>query len=106
VLRRANAEVVAARADEALKLLRERQFDLVVLCHTLTPEETNKLASLAHQRKNDAHVFDVLEISKLNWSQRGAASQPEILVARVIEILNLQVAGQSDECGKYVVHST
>lgn len=94
VLRRANAEVVAARANEAKKLLQERQFDLVVLCHSLTPKETDELASLAHQLRNDVRVLEVLKIGEVNWGRHGdniAMSQPQALIAKVIEILSEQV---------------
>jgi CheY-like chemotaxis protein len=94
VLRKANAEVVAARADEALKLLKERQFDLVVLCHTLTPEETDQLTLLAHRLKN-VDVLEVLKVTEPNLGRRrecSAVSQPQALVAKVIEMLSLQAA--------------
>jgi DNA-binding response OmpR family regulator len=94
VLRRANAEVVAARANEAKRLLKERQFDLVVLCHSLTPQETDELASLAQHLTNGGHVLEVLKISELNRGLRreeAVVPQPRALVAKVIEILSLQV---------------
>jgi DNA-binding response OmpR family regulator len=59
VLRRTNAEVIAAKANEAKKLLKERRFDLVVLCHTLSPEETLEIASLAHQQTIAVPVLKV-----------------------------------------------
>ena len=50
VLRRTDAEVIAARADEAKKILKKRRFDLAVLCHSLSSEDTIEIASLARHQ--------------------------------------------------------
>jgi DNA-binding response OmpR family regulator len=60
VLRQTKAEVVAAMASEAKDILKSRQFDLVVLCHSLSPEETLEIASLAHQQTIAVPVLTVI----------------------------------------------
>ena len=96
VLRRCHAEVMAAKAEEAI-LLKTRQFDLVVLCHTLSPEDMDELVSLAHWLTNDSYSLEVLKINDLNWGRSKhaddiAPSQPEALVQKVLEMPAPRVA--------------
>jgi hypothetical protein len=60
VLRRTKAEVIAATASEAKKILKSRKSDLVVLCHSLSREETLEIASLAHQQTIGVPVLNVV----------------------------------------------
>src|SRR5277367_840999 len=96
VLRRCHAEVVAAEADEAKILLKTRLFDLVVLCHTLSPEDRDELVSLAHWLTNDSYSLEVLMMNELEWGRSSkadhASSQPEALVQKVLEMLAPRVA--------------
>jgi CheY-like chemotaxis protein len=97
ILRKCNAGVVAARASEAIQILKAQRFDLVVLCHTVTSVDMNELASLAHHKANDMRVLEILKATELNWGSRcpGAddmvLSKPETLVAKVREMLSAQV---------------
>lgn len=97
ILRKCNAAVVAARAPEAIQILKAQQFDLVVLCHTVTSVDMNELASLAHHQANDIQVLEILKASELNWGPHCSGaddvvlSKPETLVAKVTKMLSAQV---------------
>src|SRR5580698_6363933 len=60
VLRKTDAEVIAAKANEAKKILKTRRFDLVVLCHSLSPEEILEIVSLAHHQTIAVPVLRVV----------------------------------------------
>jgi hypothetical protein len=97
VLRTCNAGVVSATAFNAFEILKDQEFDLVVLCHTLSLEERNKIALLAHQRVSDLPVLAVLNAGEPSWSDQLSAaydmtqSKPEVLVEKVMEILSTPV---------------
>lgn len=97
ILRKCNADVVAARASEAIQILKAQRFDLLVLCHTVTSVDMNELASFAHHRANDVRVLEILNATELNWCPRCSGaddmvqSKPETLVAKVTEMLSAQV---------------
>jgi CheY-like chemotaxis protein len=96
VLRKCNADVVAAKASEALKFLKAQRFDLVVLCHTLSSEDMNEVALLAHQQASDIQVLEILKTTELSCGQSSDADdvalpKPETLVAKVTEMLGAQV---------------
>ena len=99
VLRRTNAAVVAATATEAKKILQSRKFDLVVLCHSLSPEEMLEIAFLAHQQTIAVPVLNVIAnvdpVSK--WKFIAPASvvscDPRMLVEKVAGILSVSPSG-------------
>jgi len=97
VLRRCNAGVIAARPSEAIEILKAGRFDLIVLCHTLSTEDMNKLVLLAHQQASDIPVLEILKTTDQSWrhSPSGAddmsPSKPENLVAKVTEMLSAPV---------------
>jgi CheY-like chemotaxis protein len=92
VLRKCNAGVITARPSEATEILKAGRFDLVVLCHTLSTEDMNKLVSLAHQA-SDMQVLEILKASAPSWERARsgaddtAPSNPASLVAKVIEMM-------------------
>lgn len=47
----------AGRPSEAKALLKGNAFDLIVLCHSLTPDECEHLANLAHSQDPTAKVL-------------------------------------------------
>ena len=99
VLRRTNAEVVAATASEAKKILQSRQFDLVVLCHSLSPEETFEIASLGHQETIAVPVLTVIPnvdpVSEWRFiaSDSTASCDPRMLIEKVAGILSVSPSG-------------
>jgi DNA-binding response OmpR family regulator len=101
VLRRANAEVIEARADEAKRILNARQFDLVVLCHSLTVEETLEIASLAHRQTIAIPILKVVSNteSASEWTfivpDAVASCDPRVLVEKVAELLNVSLSGRN-----------
>jgi hypothetical protein len=101
VLRKTNAEVIAAKANEAKKILESRRFDLVVLCHTLSPEETLEIASLVHRQTIAVPVLKVISNTEFasEWRFIGpcsaASCDPKILVETVAELLNISKSGSN-----------
>lgn len=97
VLRKCNAEVITARASEAIEILKTNCFDILVLCHTLATEDMNKLVLLAHQQASDIQVLEILKAAEPSWGRKSscaddvAPSNPESLVAKVVEMLSAPV---------------
>lgn len=95
ILRRCHASVLEARASEAIKILKAQRFDLVVLCHTLSAEEMTELVGLAHLQASDSQVLEILKATEAAWGHLPsgaddmALSQPETLIAKVIEMLSV-----------------
>jgi CheY-like chemotaxis protein len=95
LLRTTPATVVAAKAQEALKLLKEKQFDLVILCHTLSPEEMIAVASLAHHQQIGTRVLKLVSGEFVGVPTNSVAAddeaicEPKSLVAKVSEMLTL-----------------
>jgi DNA-binding response OmpR family regulator len=99
VLRQTKAEVVAATASEAKKILKSRQFDLVVLCHSLSVEETLEIASLAHQQTIAVPVLTVVPnadpVSEWRFiaPDSTASCDPGLLVEKVAGLLSVSPSG-------------
>jgi CheY-like chemotaxis protein len=103
VLRRTNSEVVAAKPEEAIELLQTRRFDLVVLCHSLTHEDTVEIASLAHQQTIAIPILKVMSSLEpvSEWifvaPDAVASSDPRILIDKVAELLNVSLSRSNEE---------
>jgi hypothetical protein len=70
-----------------LEILKDQRFDLVVLCHSLTPKERHELAVVALE--HDARVLEVLNIAdRCQRSADRVDSNPIALIARVGEMLS------------------
>ena len=99
VLRQTKAEVVAATASEAKKILKSRQFDLVVLCHSLSIEETLEIASLAHQQTIAVPVLKVVSnadpVSEWRFISPDsvASCDPKTLIEKVAGLLSVSQSG-------------
>ena len=99
VLRRTEAEVIAAMANEAKKILKSRKVDLVVLCHSLSKEETLEIAALAHQQTIAVPVLKVVSnadpISEWRFiaADSTAPCEPKKLVQKVAELLRGSQSG-------------
>jgi hypothetical protein len=46
VLRYSKADVISANADEAIRLLSENRFDLLVLCHTIVLAQVQNIVTV------------------------------------------------------------
>jgi hypothetical protein len=58
------AEVVAAKATEAMALLKAQLFDLVVLCHPLRMEELIPIVTLAHNQGVEVKLLKIARPSE------------------------------------------
>jgi DNA-binding response OmpR family regulator len=99
VLRQTDAEVIAAKPNEAKKILRKRRFDLVVLCHSLSLQQTLEIASLAHEQMIAIPILKVVANSEplSEWTfvaaDAATSSDPRMLVEKVAELLNVSPCG-------------
>ena len=99
VLRRSNAQVTTATANEARKILKSGQFDLVVLCFSLSVEETLEIAFLAHPQTIAIPVrkvvpnLDPVSEWRLIGPYSTAPWDPGTLVERVAELLRVSQLG-------------
>jgi len=60
VLRQLATNVIKAAPDKALGLLEAQRFDLVVLCHTITVQQSKAIISVAHAAIPKIPVVQVL----------------------------------------------
>ena len=95
VLRRTKAEVIAATASEAKKILKAQKFDLVVLCHSLSIQETLEIAALAHQQTIAIPVLKVVANEPVSeWRLIGPdLTAPGMLVERAAQLLSVSQSG-------------
>lgn len=82
----------AGRFNEARALLTSNTFDLIVLCHSLTPDECERLAAMAHARVPRCQVLAMSASSRaLNklWAdkQLGVDAGPYGLLKKCAEML-------------------
>ena len=82
----------AGRFVEARSLLTSNKFDLVVLCHSLTPDECERLATMAHERVPRCQVLGMSASSRGNmqpWADRqlGVDAGPYGLLKKCAEML-------------------
>jgi DNA-binding response OmpR family regulator len=95
VLKKTGANVICCSASEALKLVRLKSLDLVVLCHSLAKEEAETIAEEAHRSAQRPKILLVLLISDQSRgiprrdAKFDAASLPDptALIAHVTELL-------------------
>jgi CheY-like chemotaxis protein len=93
IFRNMQEDVVAANVRDALHILEDNHFDLVVLCHTLSLLEMIQISALAHQRNPGTRVLKVIatpfhtETAADVNADEEAPSDPHILVRRVKELL-------------------
>ena len=82
----------AGRFTEAMALLSSKTFDLVVLCHSLTPSECEQLAMLARKQIPRVQVLAMGASSRASlkpWAdkQLGVDAGPYGLVKKCAEML-------------------
>jgi hypothetical protein len=104
VLCKTNAEVMRAGPTDALGLLQQKRFDLVVLCHTLAMQQSVDLCSTAHG--GGIRVVQVLPrvSSSQNYESIAADiladADPERLVNQVADLLRLAGASGFPNLGR------
>ena len=93
VLHTVGAETVTCRSDAALALLHERRFDLIVLCHSISPDLCEALAEAIHARWAGTRI---LLVSSTRVGDPGnplpeidaiTSADPERLIGRTVELL-------------------
>ena len=82
----------AGRFNEARALLTSETFDLIILCHSLTPDEGERLATMAHQRSPRCQVLAMSASSRgilRPWADRqlGVDAGPYGLLKKCAEML-------------------
>ena len=82
----------AGRFNEARTLLTSNIFDLVVICHSLTPDECERLAAMARERSPRCQVLAMSASSRANakpWAdkQLGVDAGPYGLLKKCAEML-------------------
>jgi hypothetical protein len=95
VLKRTSADVTHGNPDAAIKILEVVPFDIIVLCHTLTPDDSTRVADAAHIWPK-TYVLQV--ISNAMWSPSYedvpvdglCESDPGRLVERVMALLSIE----------------
>ena len=109
VLNRTGADVTPAIPDAAVEILRVIPFDVVVLCHTLSPTDSRRIALAAHQSA-DIYVLQLVSNATSRSSYEDVPvdglceSDPGRLVERVMELLNTE-APPAPEGGKILSFS-
>jgi len=82
----------AGRFAEARTLLTSNTFDLIVLCHSLTADESERLAAIAHERAPRCQVLAMSASSRgaiKPWPDRqlGVDAGPYGLLKKCAEML-------------------
>jgi len=82
----------AGRFIEAKTLLTSNSFDLIVLCHSLSPDECERLAILAHDQIPRCQVLAMSPSSRGNYKawadkQLGVDAGPYGLLKKCAEML-------------------
>jgi DNA-binding response OmpR family regulator len=82
----------AGRFTEATALMRSKRFDLLVLCHSLTYDECERLAILAHEQNPRALILAMSASSRSPMSpwadkQLGVDAGPYGLLKKCAEML-------------------
>jgi|ERR1700722_8465518 DNA-binding response OmpR family regulator len=83
---------VAGRFSEAIALIQSGRFDLIVVCHSLTSDECEALADLAHGQTQRPLILAMSASSRADtkpWAdkQLGVDAGPYALVKKCAEML-------------------
>lgn len=93
VLARTAATIVYCDAIEAARILENEKFNLVVLCHSLTEEQTSKIREIIHRKLPTAMVLRLVFDSSLEIARGStpfdvtSSTDPERLLHRAAELL-------------------
>ena len=90
----------AGRFTEARALLMNSSFDLVILCHSLTDNECERLAMLAHERTPQPLILAMNASSRAGikpWAdnQLGVDAGPYGLVKKCAEMLGFALKSKA-----------
>jgi hypothetical protein len=89
------SSVVVAEPSEALHLLRDNHFDLVVLCHTVSSEQAGILIQVARNQSPPAKILIVDPLFSGSFAttssgeRLGPSADPAVLVAQARQLLGV-----------------
>lgn len=95
---------VAGRLREAEELISSRPYDLIILCHTLSPEECRDLIGLASGQKSPARVL-MLTPNGIHAADPGlgdvmmSEAGPYYLLKKSAEILGVDIRAKANLVG-------
>jgi DNA-binding response OmpR family regulator len=90
----------AGRFVEARTLLNHQRFDLIVVCHSLTANECEQLATLAHEQHPQPQILAMSASSRASiqpWAdkQLGVDAGPYGLVKKCAEMLGFALKSKA-----------
>ena len=91
ILSKTNSAVVTSNAASALAIQEDRQCELVVLCHSLSPEICASLAEVIRLRWPTTRILQVVAD---RWNSASpvvdgtTSPEPDRLIGRTIELLH------------------
>lgn len=95
-------EVTAAgRATEAIARLASTYFDLVVLCHSLTENECERIAGIAHKHAHPARILALKPLTDFGdekaWAddEIGVDAGPYGLLLKAAEMLDFRILSRA-----------
>jgi CheY-like chemotaxis protein len=93
VLAKTGAATVCCSVAEALKVLEAEKFDLIVLCHSMSDNDSGRIIELACKCQPDTRILLVVADAGAGRSYKNAALdstnsfEPEHLLRRTIQLL-------------------
>jgi CheY-like chemotaxis protein len=96
VLRKTGANVLCSTGAAALKFIAERNFDLIVLCHSVRQRDAMQITEAVRSSGSKALVLSLVSDKQSEQHQTGgnfdavASVEPEYLVGRTVELLDRQ----------------
>lgn len=112
VLGRTGASVVCCSAAEAFGIISTEKFDLVVLCHTLSDEDADRISCEIHGRWPETRILQVLsDLWKDPLHSRGhvvsnSSAEPSRLVRYITNLLQSLPNHRLEEASRRTLIST
>ena len=94
MLRLTGASVMAVSADQATHVLRREHFDLVVFCHTVSPQDLEKVVLEARKRHVGVRVLNVLRFAESCAAPEATVSEPTRLFLKATDALEKTLRNQ------------
>lgn len=91
----------AGRIREVEELLSNRQFDLIILCYTLSPEECRQVIDLAAEQKRRARVLmltpaGILPPEPVPGDAMMTEAGPYYLLKKTAELLGVDIRAKAN----------